>query len=240
MIGLFLLITTLDHLPTVWPAIREPAAAIVSIAVFVCLGLSVLARLTGHSAGERNRWWYRVSWTAFGLAIGLILLRLLSPALQTAQQSAVDAEEARWTVHNIGSGCTLSAPATWEPTVSPGDLRSLFLVHASRDVQLVAIAVPKIDLSARSVEELQQATMSTLQITDPEIQTREIRIGGQRTAIETEVVGTVQNIGRVLYRFRHQESRNVWIEIQVWGVPSQMIDDRDTVDRILASVTLEE
>lgn len=236
----FLLVSTLeDNLSIIWPMYRDVLAAVATIAAVTCMLLSVLTMVTGHPADDRNRWWYRFAAAEFGAAIVLVVLRLLVPAIQTAQEAAVHAADQRWAVHSIGAGFTIAVPETWEPAVYPDNPGVLYLVNASRGLFLMAIAFPKIDSTFQSVQDLQQKVMTTVPVSDAEIRTREERNGDRITAIETEVLGTVEGAGRLLYRFRHEDTPQAWVEIQVWGVPSQLMDARDTVDRILTSASHE-
>ena len=235
MLGLFAFLCTFEYLLVAWPMVRDMFLAIVLFALFVCLVLSTLAYLTGQSAGPRNRWWFRFGWTAFGMAAGAMLLPLLVVAVHTAQQQAERNADQRWLTHSIGFGYTISAAEAWQRVASPDRPGTLYLVNSERDLHLLTAALPKIDATYESVEELQQFVVSQLNVSDAEVSTTPVLTKGRVTAVDTQVLGTVENVGRLLYRFRHQEMPDAWIEIQIWGLPSHMLDDRNTVDRILTS-----
>lgn len=191
---------------------------------FLCLGLFVRLRkpyLVPHIARE-------VGTFTKSFCIGFVALKLLSVIGCFGQSLDVS-------TYPFGDGYSLRVPSSFVETEGGHVPHGVALSDVGNELHASVSAIPKIDLTARTVEEvarlrLQSRKAGLINVTagSPQVETREGRLQAN-----TVLRGSTEGMNLV-FVMRHIDFGNDWVEVNMWTTVSRYDKYRDMF-RVMAN-----
>ena len=215
-------------------------------------GLSVTAGLFMSLYGAMDKVWFNRGKAVkpqprlrmallglIGLAVVLILLSLLVPAISAATQAAKDTAAAEPSVLQSADGfCEMTVPGGWGPNADLAALQPTPAMQVSDPAGNIALIVrheAKIDLRTMTLDEYTSLNIKSItdvlsDVTQSRILTVELGLHMARTV---EITGT-EGDNRVTYRLSTVEAPDRYFVILGWSAPSHADDARNRFNSIIS------
>lgn len=225
---------------------NEGLKAIGGLLILGAVGCSMPAVLLRRRARQRGEslshlpWLRKVNYGLLITAIMLVMLSVIVPAMsaaRTAQSRAL--ADGPWKDHPFAEGrYRISAPANWEIHPDPAASKSaLRLVDRQNDLHLIANAIPKQDLAARTLADLSQLSVQVVTQGATEVTVGDpqpVEINGS-PALDLALMGNFNGVNLV-FGFRHVDDADAWVELRFWATRSQFAAHEATFSRIASSI----
>ncbi len=234
----------IPRLPYVWPTISEFLMPVVSLGMLGCalggltrLGMSLTGLWRQRPASPHNRTLMLLGGAAFCLGIGFTFVALSIPAFHNAARAMASAHNGQWTDRPVGvDNLVLSAPGNWEVTSSPEQSASLYLIDSQNDLHLMVTAVSKEDVTFKTLSQFYDLTLKGILLSDVQVEELPQPPADPVNKIDFTMTGTLSDTQRWQFRMRLMETERFWVEVRVWGRPSQLAEVHESVERIVSSV----